>query len=112
MAPAALPMPDAFLLQAGYNATFVTLGSMLLGMAAGVTGTFLYLRKRSLISDALAHATLPGVGLAFLLMVALGGDGRSLPLLLAGAGLSALAGLRSPVRSETVRSRRARPSRW
>jgi ABC-type dipeptide/oligopeptide/nickel transport system permease subunit len=93
MAPAALPMFDAFLLQAGYNATLVTLGSMLLGVAAGVTGTFLYLRKRSLISDALAHATLPGVGLAFLLMVALGGDGRSLPLLLVGAGLSALAGL-------------------
>jgi manganese/zinc/iron transport system permease protein len=93
MAPVALPMFDAFLLQAGYNATLVTLGSMLLGMAAGVTGTFLYLRKRSLISDALAHATLPGVGLAFLLMVALGGNGRSLPLLLVGAGLSALAGL-------------------
>jgi manganese/zinc/iron transport system permease protein len=86
-------MIDALLLQSGYNATLVTLGAMLLGMAAGVTGTFLYLRKRSLMSDAMAHATLPGVGLAFLLMVALGGDGRSLPGLLAGAGVSALVGL-------------------
>jgi manganese/zinc/iron transport system permease protein len=93
MAGAAPPMLDALLLQSGYNATLVTLGSMLLGIAAGVTGTFLYLRKRSLMSDALAHATLPGVGLAFLLMVALGGEGRSLPGLLAGAGVSALAGL-------------------
>lgn len=86
-------MLDALLLQAGYNATLVTLGAMLLGIAAGITGTFLYLRKRSLMTDAMAHATLPGVGLAFLVMVALGGEGRSLPGLLAGAGLSALAGL-------------------
>jgi manganese/zinc/iron transport system permease protein len=86
-------MLEALLLQAGYNATLVTLGAMALGIAAGVTGTFLYLRKRALMSDAMAHATLPGVGLAFLAMTAFGGDGRSLPLLLAGAGISALAGL-------------------
>ncbi len=86
-------MLDALLLQSGYNATLVTLGAMMLGVAAGVTGTFLYLRKRALMSDAMAHATLPGVGLAFLLMVAMGGDGRSLPGLLAGAGISALVGL-------------------
>jgi manganese/zinc/iron transport system permease protein len=66
---------------------------MLLGIAGGVTGTFLYLRKRSLVTDAMAHATLPGVGIAFLVMVALGGEGRALPVLLAGAGLSAALGL-------------------
>jgi hypothetical protein len=50
----------------------------LLGFASGATGTFLFLRKRALVSDAMAHATLPGVGVAFIVMVALGGDGRNL----------------------------------
>jgi manganese/zinc/iron transport system permease protein len=86
-------MLEALLLQSGYNATLVTLGATMLGIAAGVTGTFLTLRKRALMSDALAHATLPGVGLAFLAMVALGGEGRALSGLLLGAGLTALLGL-------------------
>ena len=81
------------MLQSGYNATLVTLGAAALGAAAGAVGAFLFLRRRSLVPDAMAHATLPGLGLAFLLMVALGGDGRFLPGLLAGAGLSALLGL-------------------
>ena len=84
---------DALLLQLGYNATLVTLGAALLGMAAGVGGTFLFLRKRALVSDAISHATLPGVALAFIAMVALGGDGRNLVGLLGGAALSAAAGL-------------------
>lgn len=84
---------DALLLQLGYNATLVAIGATLLGLAAGATGTFLFLRKRALVSDAISHATLPGVGLAFMVMVALGGDGRSLPGLLAGSALSAIAGL-------------------
>ncbi|MGD9293920.1 MAG: metal ABC transporter permease [Roseobacter sp.] len=84
---------DALLLQLGYNATLVTIGAMLLGMAAGVGGTFLFLRKRALVSDAVSHATLPGIGLAFMLMVALGGDGRHLIGLLIGAALSAGLGL-------------------
>ncbi|MBD3764792.1 MAG: metal ABC transporter permease [Rhodobacterales bacterium] len=83
----------ALTLQAGYNATLVTLGAALLGLAAGATGTFLFLRKRALVADAVAHATLPGVGLAFLAMVALGGDGRSLPGLLIGSAVTAGLGL-------------------
>ncbi|WP_299586547.1 metal ABC transporter permease [uncultured Tateyamaria sp.] len=86
-------LADALLLQLGYNATLVTIGATLLGMAAGVAGTFLFLRKRALVSDAISHATLPGVGLAFVVMVALGGDGRALPGLLLGAGVSAALGL-------------------
>lgn len=86
-------LADALLLQLGYNATLVTLGAALLGIASGVAGTFLFLRKRALVSDAISHATLPGVGLAFILMVALGGDGRWLPGLLMGAALSAAVGL-------------------
>ena len=52
---------DALTLGLGYNATLVTIGAALLGIAAGVTGSFLFLRKRALVSDAVAHATLPGV---------------------------------------------------
>lgn len=86
-------LADALFLQLGYNATLVTLGATLLGFAAGISGTFLFLRNRALLSDAISHATLPGVALAFLLMVWLGGDGRSLPGLLAGSAVSALIGL-------------------
>lgn len=77
----------------GYNATLVAIGAGLLGVAAGVIGAFLYFRKRSLMSDAISHATLPGVAIAFLVMVALGGEGRNLVGLLTGAALSSLAGL-------------------
>ncbi|MEM9060702.1 MAG: metal ABC transporter permease [Pseudomonadota bacterium] len=84
---------DAFFLQAGYNAALVAIGAALLGCAAGSSGTFLFLRKRALVSDAVAHATLPGVGLAFILMVALGGDGRSLVGLLVGSAVTAWIGL-------------------
>lgn len=86
-------MLDALTLQLGYNATLVTLGAMLLGMAAGVGGTFLFLRKRALVSDAVSHATLPGVAIAFMVMVAFGGEGRNLVGLLLGAALSAGIGL-------------------
>jgi len=84
---------DALSLQLGYNATLVTIGATLLGIAAGATGTFLYVGKRALVSDAISHATLPGVGLAFIVMVGLGGDGRALPGLLAGSAVSAGVGL-------------------
>lgn len=84
---------EALTLQLGYNATLVTIGSMMLGVAAGATGTFLFLGKRALVSDAISHATLPGIGLAFVVMVMLGGDGRALPGLLIGSALSAALGL-------------------
>ena len=84
---------DALLLQLGYNATLVAIGATLLGISAGVTGTFLFLRKRALVSDAISHATLPGVCLAFILMASFGGDGRNLIGLLLGSALSASAGL-------------------
>ncbi|WP_417210658.1 metal ABC transporter permease [Antarctobacter sp.] len=84
---------EALLLQAGYNAALVAVGATLLGFAAGAAGTFLFLRKRALVSDAVAHATLPGVGLAFIIMVSLGGDGRNLLGLLAGSAVTAGIGL-------------------
>lgn len=84
---------DALFLTAGYNAALVAIGAGLLGFAAGSTGTFLFLRKRALVSDAVAHATLPGVALSFIVMVSLGGDGRSLIGLLIGSAITAWAGL-------------------
>lgn len=83
----------ALLLQLGYNATLVAIGATLLGISAGVTGTFLFLRKRALVSDAISHATLPGVCIAFILMASFGGDGRNLIGLLLGSAASASAGL-------------------
>ena len=49
------------------NVRYVLAGAILLGGAAGGLGTFAFLQRRSLIGDALAHAALPGIGLAFLL---------------------------------------------
>ncbi|WP_420004251.1 metal ABC transporter permease [Arenibacterium sp. LLYu02] len=84
---------DALFLQLGYNASLVAVGAALLGAASGITGTFLFLRKRALVSDAVSHATLPGVCVAFLVMVALGGEGRNLAGLLIGSAVSAGIGL-------------------
>lgn len=84
---------DALLLQSGYNAALVAIGAALLGFSTGASGTFLFLRKRALVSDATAHATLPGVGMAFLIMVSFGGDGRNLIGLMLGSAVTATVGL-------------------
>jgi manganese/zinc/iron transport system permease protein len=75
-----------------YNTRLVVICTMLLGCACGLMGGFLLLRKRSLMGDTLSHATLPGVGLSFMLAVALGGDGKSLPILLVGAAITGVIG--------------------
>lgn len=80
------------LLLRDYNTRLVVISTILLGCACGLMGGFLLLRKRSLMGDTLSHATLPGVGLAFMLALALGGDGKSLPLLLSGAAITGLMG--------------------
>ena len=84
---------SALLLQAGYNTALVTLGSAMLGASAAAIGTFVLLRKRSLVSDAISHATLPGLCLAFITMAALTGDGRWITGLMIGAAGSAGLGL-------------------
>ncbi|MBO9606897.1 MAG: metal ABC transporter permease [Paenibacillaceae bacterium] len=48
------------------NTQWILLGCMLLGLCSGVIGCFAYLRKQSLMGDALAHAALPGICLAFM----------------------------------------------
>ncbi|MET4733631.1 manganese/zinc/iron transport system permease protein [Thalassospira sp. MBR-102] len=84
---------SALFLQAGYNSALVAVGAGLLGLAGGGAGAFIFLRKRALVSDAISHATLPGVGIAFILMVAFGGDGRWLPGLIIGSAISSGIGL-------------------
>lgn len=81
------------LLLEDYNTRVVVGGTTMLGIAAGVIGSFTLLRKRALMGDALSHATLPGIGLAFMLSVAAGGTGKSLPVLLLGATASGVLGL-------------------
>jgi manganese/zinc/iron transport system permease protein len=75
-----------------YNTRVVILGAGLLGLAAGLIGTFLLLRKRALLSDALSHATLPGIALAFILMATVWGDGKHLLGLIAGAAVFSVLG--------------------
>ncbi len=82
---------NVFLLR-DYNTRLVVICTVLLGCACGLMGGFLLLRKRSLMGDTLSHATLPGVGLSFILAVALGGDGKSLPILLVGAAITGVIG--------------------
>ncbi|GGG01138.1 hypothetical protein GCM10010913_23610 [Paenibacillus aceti] len=50
------------------NMQWILMGSLLLGIGSGVIGSFTYLRKQSLMGDALAHAALPGICIAFMLM--------------------------------------------
>jgi manganese/zinc/iron transport system permease protein len=75
-----------------YNSRVVILGTMLLGCAAGVVGSFTLLRKRALVGDAISHAMLPGLGLAFLIATLSGADGKSLVVLFTGATVSGLVG--------------------
>ncbi len=84
---------DILTFQAGYNTSVVLVGTSLLGIAAAVVGVFAVLRRRALISDAISHATLPGVALGFLVALALGGDGRQLEVLLLGALASGALGV-------------------
>ncbi len=79
--------------QGGYNSNLVLLSTFVLGAACGVIGSFVYLRKRALLSDAISHATLPGIAFGFLAALALGlNDGRHLPTLMIGAATTALLG--------------------
>ncbi|MEZ6083333.1 MAG: metal ABC transporter permease [Phycisphaerae bacterium] len=64
------------------------LGTTLLGLAAGLVGTFAYLRRRALMGDALSHATLPGVAAAFLIT----GE-KNLTYLLLGATVTGVLGV-------------------
>lgn len=54
----------------------VATGAALLGIVSGALGTYAVLRRQSLLGDAISHAALPGVAIAFLL------TGSKAPLIL------------------------------
>lgn len=45
----------------------VAIGTMVLGASSGMLGSFAVLRKQSLLGDAISHAALPGIVLAFMI---------------------------------------------
>ena len=66
-----------------YTLRTVALGSAVLGIVSGALGAYAVLRKQSLLGDAMSHAALPGIALAFML------TGSKMPLvLIVGAALA------------------------
>ncbi len=59
-----------------YTLRTIALGSAILGIVSGALGSYAVLRKQSLLGDAMSHAALPGIALAFLL------TGSKMPLVL------------------------------
>lgn len=90
--PSSQEILDVVLLK-NYNTRLVVLSTMILGLASGLVGSFLLLRKRSLMGDALSHACLPGIAMLFMIMVSYGGAGKALPGLLFGAVLTGMIGV-------------------
>ncbi len=75
------------LLFTDYTLRTVALGAAVLGIASGALGSFAVLRRQSLLGDAMSHAALPGVVIAFML------TGSKSPLvLLAGAAVAGVLG--------------------
>jgi manganese/zinc/iron transport system permease protein len=68
------------------GSTAIILTGTLVAWLCGVLGVFLVLRKMSMLGDAISHAVLPGIVLAYLVS----GD-RSSPLLLIGAAVFGVA---------------------
>lgn len=64
-----------------YTTQVVALGAGLLGLVAGALGSFAVLRGQALLGDAISHAALPGIVLAFVLT----GTRTSLALVLGAA---------------------------
>ncbi|WP_265181996.1 metal ABC transporter permease [Geomicrobium sp. JCM 19055] len=59
----------------------------MLGITSGVLGSFALLRRQSLLGDAMSHAALPGICIAFIIV----GSKEMLPLII-GAGITAYIG--------------------
>lgn len=51
-----------------YTLRTITLGTAVLGAVCGILGSFAVLRKQSLLGDAISHAALPGIAIAFLVL--------------------------------------------
>ena len=70
-----------------YTLRNISLGTAVLGIICGMLGSFAVLRKQSLLGDAISHAALPGIALAFLIT-----GGKDSNVLLLGALVSGLVG--------------------
>ncbi len=70
-----------------YTLRNITLGTAILGAVCGMLGSFAVLRKQSLLGDAISHAALPGIAVAFLVTGA-----KDSNILLLGALVSGLIG--------------------
>ena len=70
-----------------YTLRTVALGAAVLGLSSGSLGAFAVLRGQSLLGDAISHAALPGVALAFLLT-----SSKAPLVLVVGAGLAGWVG--------------------
>ncbi|MDY7395941.1 metal ABC transporter permease [Aureibaculum sp. 2210JD6-5] len=70
-----------------YTLRTITLGTTVLGAVCGMLGSFAVLRKESLLGDAISHAALPGIAIAFLITGA-----KESNTLLLGALISGLIG--------------------
>lgn len=55
------------LLSEDYTLRTITLGTAVLGAITGMLGSFAVLRKQSLLGDAISHAALPGIAIAFII---------------------------------------------
>ena len=70
-----------------YTVRNVLLGTLFLGIGSGVLGCFIVLRRQSLLGDAISHAALPGIVIAFLLT-----GTKTIGILLTGGAISSLIG--------------------
>lgn len=76
----------------GFNTALVFISVLSLGISSAIIGSYIMLNKKTLVSDAVSHATLPGIALGYFAGIALGlGDNQNLPLLLIGAAISGAA---------------------
>jgi manganese/zinc/iron transport system permease protein len=72
-----------------YTLRTVALGAATLGIVGGGLGTYAVLRGQSLLGDAISHAALPGIAIAFLLT----GTKEPIVLMLGAAGAGVIATL-------------------
>lgn len=75
------------LLISDYTLRTISIGTAILGAICGMLGSFAVLRKQSLLGDAISHAALPGIAIAFLII-----ESKNSTIFLIGALISGLLG--------------------
>lgn len=75
------------LLISDYTLRTISIGTAILGAICGMLGSFAVLRKQSLLGDAISHAALPGIAIAFLII-----ESKNSTIFLIGALISGLIG--------------------